>query len=59
MSRLYPPLIRADLEGQRTFDVVDILLGEDEGDMTAANITIPFNGVAVCDVSDVELVVQA
>ena len=59
LSRLYPPLVCADLEGQRTFDVVDILLGEDEGGMTAANITVPFNAVAVCDVSDVELVVQA
>lgn len=59
LSRLYPPLICADLEGQRTFDVVDILLGEGEGDMAAANITIPFNGVAVCDVADVELAVQA
>lgn len=57
LSRLYPPLIRADLEGQRTFDVVDILLGEGEGDMAVANITIPFNGVAVCDVADVELAV--
>lgn len=59
LSRLYPPLIRADLEGQRTFDVVDILLGEGEGGMAAANITIPFNGVAVCDVADVEVAVQA
>ena len=59
LSRLYPPLVRADLEGQRTFDVVEILLAEGEGGMAAVNVAIPFNAVAVCDLADVELLVQA
>ena len=59
LSRLYPPLVRADLEGQRTFDVVEILLAEGEGGMAAVNVAIPVNAVAGCDLADVELLVQA
>lgn len=60
-SRAYCPITSADTPGCRTFDVLSLRLfatahaGEES---TSVNVSIPFNGAALCDIDDITLEVR-
>ena len=56
LSKLYVPANLEQNEVDSTYDIEEILLGADEGEMKAQNIKSPFNGVPYCEASYVEVV---
>lgn len=56
LSKLYVPANLEQNEVDSTYDIEEILLGADDGEMKAQNIRSPFNGVPYCEASYVEVV---
>lgn len=56
LSKLYVPANLEQNENDSTYDIEEILLGANEGEMKAQNIKSPFNGVPYCEASYVEVV---
>lgn len=54
LSRLLCPINESDLQGKRTFDVSGLEIARDDGEFSAANLTIAFNEAAKLAIDDIE-----
>lgn len=56
LSKLYTPINAAEpAEGVRTFDVLELSIGQKDGDILPQNLAIAFNAAASCNSEDVTL----
>lgn len=55
LSKLYTPVNAADQSSPRTYDTLYIEVGTGPGQTVPANLEIPYNAAAVCDVDNIEI----